>query len=287
MIASGSKKIRAVSLVGADAREYFNLFRKGDLLIAPSQSGETADVLEVLEYAQKKGAQIVSYVNMEGSTMARMSDFKFSAQAGPEVCVMSTKIFTSQIAWGYLVAKTVQGKYKEGINNLQELIKKSQLYLKNKKSINTIKNLSHYLHNTQNIFLMGKSQNLQIMNEGMVKLIEGTYKHAHSIPAGDLKHYAITLIEKGVIVIVAISNDEVKPDILNAAGEVRARGAYIIGVGSDDSELFNSLIKVPDTGETSAIMNLIPLQLLAYFLTVELGNNVDKPRNIAKSVTVK
>ncbi|MAG12276.1 glutamine--fructose-6-phosphate transaminase (isomerizing) [bacterium] len=280
-------KIRAVSLVGADAREYFNLFRKGDLLIAPSQSGETADVLEVLEYAQKKGAQIVSYVNMEGSTMARMSDFKFSAQAGPEVCVMSTKIFTSQIAWGYLVAKTVQGKYKEGINNLQELIKKSQLYLKNKKSINTIKNLSHYLHNTQNIFLMGKSQNLQIMNEGMVKLIEGTYKHAHSIPAGDLKHYAITLIEKGVIVIVAISNDEVKPDILNAAGEVRARGAYIIGVGSDDSELFNSLIKVPDTGETSAIMNLIPLQLLAYFLTVELGNNVDKPRNIAKSVTVK
>src|SRR3989344_574957 len=102
--------IEATALIGAEAAEYYRLIGKGDLLIALSQSGETADVLEVLEMAQKKGAKIASYVNMPGSMMTRMSDFKYMAEAGPEICVMSTKIFVSQIAWGYLVAKAVQGK---------------------------------------------------------------------------------------------------------------------------------------------------------------------------------
>ena len=109
----------------------------------------------------------------------------------------------------------------------------------------------------------------------MIKIIEGTYIHAHGIPAGDLKHYAITLIEKGVPVIAVLSNDKTKSEVLNAVNEVRARGADV------------TVITSIDEGETSAIMNIIPLQLLAYYMTVKLGNNVDKPRNIAKSVTVK
>ena len=121
----------------------------------------------------------------------------------------------------------------------------------------------------------------------MVKIIEGSYVHAHAIPAGDLKHYAITLMAPGVSVITAVSNDEVRASVLNAIHEVRARGASVFGIAPQTDENFDEFLAVPDTKETSAILNIIPLQLLAYYMAVELDHNVDKPRNIAKSVTVK
>lgn len=280
-------KVKAVSLVGADAREYYNLFVKGDLLIAPSQSGETADVLEVLEYAKKKGIKIASIVNMSGSMMTRMSDYKFMCQAGAEICVMSTKVFISHIAWGYLLAKTVAGKFDSGKKNLKHVSQEIKKYLDNKRNIGDIKKISDYLLQKNHIFLLGKSQNFQIIREGMVKMIEATYKHAHAMPAGDLKHYAITLMEKGVPVIVVLSNDDVATDVNTAINEVRLRGAEVIAIAPQEQDNFDFYLPVADTGETSAIANVIPLQLLAYFMAVSLGNNVDKPRNIAKSVTVK
>ena len=160
-------------------------------------------------------------------------------------------------------------------------------YLNDSAAIDKIKSLAKELKHTKDIFLMGKSQNLQIMNEGMVKLIEGTYKHAHSIPAGDLKHYAITLMEEDVQVIVAISNDLVKSDMINSVSQVKARGVKVTGIASENNGLFDVFIQVPETNETDAIMHVVPLQLLSYYLTLELGNPIDKPRNIAKSVTVK
>lgn len=280
-------KVKAIGLIGADALEYYDLFTKNDLIIAPSQSGETADVLEVLEIAKKKKVKIASFVNMQGSTMIRISDFKFMTQAGPEVCVMSTKVFVSQIAWGYLIAKITAGKTKEGVENLKLLVQEMGRFLSNKKNHENIRELAKKLVKAKDIFLLGKYQNFNIIKEGMVKLIEGTYKHAHAIPAGDLKHYAITLMEKGVPVIFAVSEDEAKSDIINAVNEVKARGSTVIGIASKPHSSFDYYLPVPDTGETSAIMNIIPLQLLAYYMTVELGYNVDKPRNIAKSVTVK
>lgn len=280
-------KIRATSLIGAEALEYLKLLGKNDLIIAPSQSGETADVLEILEKAKEKGVKIASFVNMQGSSMTRMSDYKFMTQAGPEVCVMSTKVFVSQIAWGYLISKVASDKAQEGIKNLGLLEKQMARYLEDKKNHDDIKRLAKVLVKAKDIFLLGKYQNLNIIKEGMVKLIEGTYKHAHAIPAGDLKHYAITLMEKGVPVIFAISDDEAKADVLNAVNEVKARGAYVIGICPANNESLNFHLKVPDAGETSAILNVIPLQLLSYYMTVALGHNVDRPRNIAKSVTVK
>lgn len=279
--------IKAISLVGADAREYYQLFSKGDLLIAPSQSGETADVLEVLEYAKEKGVQIASIVNMPGSMMTRMSDYAYMCQAGPEICVMSTKVFVSHIAWGYLLAKTVEGRYAQGKKNLQAGAQAIDGYLQNKKNSTDIKKISKQLLTKQHIFMLGKSQNFQIIREGMVKIIEATYKHAHAMPAGDLKHYAITLMEKGIPVIVVMSNDEVKSDVDMAINEVRLRGSEVIAIAPSKQDNFDFCLQVPDTGETSAIINVIPLQLLAYYMAVDLGNNVDKPRNIAKSVTVK
>lgn len=280
-------QINAISLIGADAQEYVHLFTKDDIIIAPSQSGETADVLEILEQAQGAKMKIASFINMPGSMMTRMSDFRYMAEAGPEICVMSTKIFVSQIAWGYLIAKITAGYLSKGIEHLHYLQKKMSHYLHNKKNHATIKKIARLLAHSSDIFLLAKGQNFQIAKEGMVKIIEGAYKHAHAIPAGDLKHYAITLIEKNVPVIAVASNDSVKTDILNAVHEVKARGAVIIGVSPFANALFDHTLETPETGETSAIMNIIPLQLLAYYMAVHLGNNVDKPRNIAKSVTVK
>jgi len=280
-------KVNAISLIGADCTEYFPLFKKGDVIIAPSQSGETTDVLEVLEKCKQKGMKIASLVNMPGSSMTRLSDYKFMMQAGPEICVMSTKAFTSQITWGYLLSKTVEGKRDEGIKNLKSLSIEMNKWLEDKNNHKEIKALAKSLIKNKDIFLLGKSQNFQIIREGMVKLIEGAYKHAHALPAGDLKHYVITLIEKGVPVMVAVSEDSVKTDLLNAIHEVRARGAHVIAIAPNTHPDYDTFIKVPDCGEPTAIMNVIPLQLLAYYLAVALGNNVDKPRNIAKSVTVK
>lgn len=280
-------KITAVSLIGAEAREYYELFDKNDLIIAPSQSGETADVLEVLEVAKKRGVKIASFVNMPGSMMTRMSNFKFMSQAGPEICVLSTKIFVSHLAWGYLISKAVQGKLEEGRQNLTVLASVVEKYLKNPNNQAKIKHLAKKLARSKDIFLLSKFQNLQIIKEGMVKIIEGSYIHAHALPAGDLKHYAITLMEKNIPVIVILSNDVVKKDVINAVNEVKARGAEVIGLSPQNHQSFDLHIEVPDIGETSAIINIVPLQLLAYYMAVELGNDVDKPRNIAKSVTVK
>ncbi len=279
--------INATGLVGADARSYYNLFQKDDLIIAPSQSGETADVLEVLEFAKLKGMKIASIINMPGSMITRMSDYPFMSGAGAEICVMSTKVFTSQISWGYLISKAVAGKFEQGKKNLTILASVIQKYLDDPKNHRILKRLAERLSKQHNIFLLGKYQNLSIINEGMVKIIEGTYRHAHAIAAGDLKHYAITLIEKGFPVIALVSDDIVKDDITTAINEVRLRGAQVIAIAHEKLGNYDDYVPVSDTKETDAIGNVIPLQLLSYYMAVKLGNNVDKPRNIAKSVTVK
>lgn len=280
-------KIPAISLVGSDSQEYFQLFSPTDLIIAPSQSGETADVLEVLEFAKTKGVKIASLVNMPGSMMTKISDFRFSSNAGPEICVMSTKVFTAQIAWGYLLAKTVANQYEDAVFELNNLSKLAQKYLQDNKNIKQIKKIVSKISQTHDIFLLGKGQNYQIAKEGMIKLIEGTYKHAHAMPAGDLKHYAITLIEKNVYVLALLSLDDSLSDLNNAVNEIRSRGGSIIGVSPQKQSNFDYCLTIPSLKETSAVLNVLPLQLLSYYLAVKLGNNVDKPRNIAKSVTVK
>jgi len=282
-----NSKLNAISLIGAEAQEYFPLFTKDDVIIVPSQSGETADVLEVLEVIKKKGTHIVSYVNMPGSMITRMSEIGFLAEAGPEVCVMSTKVFTSQIAWGYYVSKYIMGNKDLGEKELITLTKTMKGYLEDKKNHDALIELAKMLKEKHDIFLLGKYQNFAVMHEGMIKLIEGTYKHAHALPAGDLKHYAITLIEQGVPVIAVYGDDIANSDIENAISQVKARGATVIGVGPIRHGNLDHFLRIPNTGETQAIMNIIPLQLLAYYLAKELGNSIDKPRNIAKSVTVK
>src|SRR3989344_4609567 len=145
-------KIKAMGLTAADCLDYVDLFTPKDLIITPSQSGESADVLEVLEKAKEKGVKIATLVNMPGSTMTRMSDFKFMSNAGPEICVMSTKVYTSQIAWGYLLSKVVSGKQAEGRTNLKSLAREVEKYLNTKSNHDLIKNLAKELAKKQHIF---------------------------------------------------------------------------------------------------------------------------------------
>jgi glucosamine--fructose-6-phosphate aminotransferase (isomerizing) len=281
-------QVLAMSLVGAEAGEVLPLMNDQDILIALSQSGETADVLEVLEKAQAKGVKLVCYVNMPGSSMTRLADLSFMADAGPEVCVMSTKVLSSQAAWGYLVAKAVAGQYAAGKKNLNNVADQLQTYLALPETHKICRNWATQLAKVNDIFLLGKGEAAYSVMEGMIKLIEGSYKHAHAIPAGDLKHYAITLMEEGVPVIVVVPEAETERlAVMNAAQEVKARGATVFAISAQEHPVFDYWMPLPATGETLAITCVVPLQLLAYYLTVKLGNDVDHPRNIAKSVTVK
>lgn len=281
-----SAHILAIDLVGSQASDYFDIFDKDDLIISSSQSGETADVIEVLEVALTKGVKIASLVNMPGSMITRLSDYKFYSNCGPEICVMSTKVFVAQICFGYMLAKTVSGKYKEAIYDLNELSIKLNNYINDNNNHKKIKEIAKILSQVDDIFVLGKGQNFEMSKEGMVKIIEGTYKHAHAILAGDLKHYAITLIEKDIFSIVMYSPENAK-DLDNAVNEIRCRGGKVVGLCDHPQNNFDYLIPTVKLNETSGIFNIIPLQLLAYYMAVKLGNNVDKPRNIAKCVTVK
>lgn len=286
-------KIKAQGIVGAEATEYYELFGKDDIILAPSQSGETADVLEVLEIAQNKDVRIASIVNMLGSTMSRISNWAFSSESGPEICVMTTKVLSAQMAWGYLLAKICGNKAYEGIENLKKLIKVQERMLENPKLLEQIDTLANKLIHKEHLYMLAKGQNLNIIGEGMVKIIEGSYIHAHAMPAGDLKHYAITLMEEGTTVLCCVSDDENKRDVVSAANEVKTRGADIIVIENGPTETVNhkekdsNNITLPSSTETDALVNLLFFQLLAYKMAVLRGNNVDKPRNIAKSVTVK
>jgi len=272
-----------------DFASYFPILKKDDLIIAVSQSGETADTIEVLEYAKELGCTIASIINVEGSTIHRMSDLPYLIHAGPEICVASTKVFTSQCVFGYLLAKSMVGEYTGAREEVESLSSGLREYF-TEKVFNHIKKLVRSIKNRNHFFILGKEQNSYIALEGALKIKEISYKHFEGFSAGELKHGVIALIEKGTPVFTIISDDMCSKDLLSATEEVRARGAYTVGVGDSKfrkEECFNFFLPVVKSKELSALSNVVVFQLLSYFLAFSLGNSVDKPRNLAKSVTVK
>jgi glucosamine--fructose-6-phosphate aminotransferase (isomerizing) len=278
--------VNAVELKAYEMESYQNLFTKNDLIIAVSQSGETADTIEAIEYAKAKEAKVASIVNMLGSTITRMSDYPFFSRSGPEICVASTKAFTAQIAWGILISLSLRGKYSEATESVYNLSKKLENYF-SVELFNSIKEIVEVLRNKEHFFVLGKGQNYVVALEGALKIKEITYKHFEGFPAGELKHGVIALIEDGTPVFGIVSEDEDKADMLSALAEVKARGAMTIGIAKENNELFDHFIKTENAGIADPIANVIPFQLISYFLALELGNSPDKPRNLAKSVTVK
>lgn len=265
---------------------YHHFLRPESLLIVISQSGETADVLEAMEAAKGKGAKVLSIVNVEGSTIARQSDFSLHIKAGPEKAVASTKAATSQMALLLLIAAAMRGELQEGRRILAEVASRINDLL-NPRFLTYIKSVAERIKDQENAYIIGKAENYPMALEAAIKIQEVSYVHAEGFAAGELKHGPIALITKGTPCITLLANDEVKQDVILNTMELKARGAYIIGISPDNQEVFDEWIKVPDVGVASPLVNIIPIQLLAYYIAVLRGLDPDMPRNLAKSVTVK
>jgi glucosamine--fructose-6-phosphate aminotransferase (isomerizing) len=213
--------------------------------------------------------------------------------------VASTKAFTAQIAWGFLLASSLNGKFSEAKSELKQTSASMQELLGGvtdgaKAEAKTHSDLDKkiaqvvdYMKDHEHAFVLGRGQNFYIALEGALKVKEITYKHFEGFAAGELKHGVIALIDKGTPVFAIVSNDESSSDMLSSVAEVKARGGMIIAISPRNNELFDIWIQTPELAHTSALVNVIPFQLLSHHLGVALGNNVDKPRNLAKSVTVK
>ncbi|MFH1182000.1 MAG: glutamine--fructose-6-phosphate transaminase (isomerizing) [Candidatus Woesearchaeota archaeon] len=272
--------------VASEFPNYEEYLTDKTLMIAVSQSGETADVLEAIDSAKKKNAKVISLLNVFGSTMMRLSDDCFMINAGVERAVVSTKATTAQLAVLMLLAYATAGKLQEGKLLLLNAASAVNDML-NPRYEDHIKVLAEKMRDAKAACVIGRSVNYPMAAEAAIKLMETDYIHAQGFAGGELKHGPIALIEKGVPCIALVANDETKQEILSNAMEVKSRGGYIIGVSPENNEIFDYWIKVPDVGIASPIVNIIPIQILAYHIAVLKGLDPDKPRNLAKSVTVK
>lgn len=272
--------------VASEFPNYEEYLTDKTLMIAVSQSGETADVLEAISAAKNKKAKIISLLNVFGSTMMRLSDDVFMMNAGVEKAVVSTKATTAQLAVLLLLAYATAGKLQEGKLLLLNTASAVNDML-NPRYEDRIKVLAEKMRDVKSMYIIGRSVNYPIAQEAAIKLMETDYISAQGFAGGELKHGPIALIEKGTPCIALVANDETKAEILSNAMEVKSRGGYIIGISPENNEIFDYWIKVPDVGIASPIVNIIPIQILAYHLAVLKGLNPDMPRNLAKSVTVK
>ena len=259
---------------------------KKTVFISVSQSGETADTLIAARAAKKQGAYIVAVVNARGSTLERLADSTLSVGAGPEIAVVSTKAFTAQLSTLYLLAHYAINKPEKGISKIYQLGKSLEKWI-NTKLFTQITKLAATLINNEDLYLIGKHLNYPASLEFALKIKESSYIHSEAFAAGELKHGVITLIQKGTPCFVLSSNDEAKDEVLSSAAELKARGGKIIGISPVKSAEFDFHIKTLDLGDLTFFPNVIVGQLLGYYLGIGRGTDPDKPRNLAKSVTVK
>jgi len=280
--------VHATAVKAYESRSFKTLVEKGDVCIAVSQSGETADTVEVVEWMKAKGATIASIVNMPGSTLSRLSDLPFMLQIGPEIGIASTKAVASMMVWGMAVAALVGGEKLEKFQAaVQKYEKELKLWFAEKEKTQQFQKLADQFTNTRDLFVLGRGQLYMSAFEAALKLKEISYIHAEGFSGGELKHGVIALIEKGTPVMCLIANDGEKNDMLSAAAEVKARGARVIGVAAEHNSLFDEWIAIPNDQQFIAVSSFIPAQLLTYELALKKNLDPDKPRNLAKSVTVK
>jgi len=284
--------------------EYASEFRyrkpvihEGDVVIAISQSGETADTLAAIELAKSKGATIIGICNVVGSSIARATHAGSYTHAGPEIGVASTKAFTAQITILLLMAITIakeKGTLKRSrlIEILTELEHIPDKVQKTLKLNDKIRQLAELYKDSPNFLYLGRGYNFPVALEGALKLKEISYIHAEGYPAAEMKHGPIALIDENMPVVFIATRRGTYEKVLSNIQEVKARKGKIIAVVSENdtevSELADHLIEIPETEEMLVpILATIPLQLLSYHIAVMRGCNVDQPRNLAKSVTVE
>ena len=283
--------------IASEFRYRKQVLDKNSLVIIISQSGETADSLAALREAKSQNIKTLSIVNVVGSSIARESDHVLYTLAGPEIAVATTKAFSTQLIACYSLAiefakikrKIKNDFYKEMIKELQTIPNKIEITLKNlTESIQKLSNEFSYIHDA---FYIGRGLDYAISLEGSLKLKEVSYIHSEAYAAGELKHGTISLIEDNTLVIGVVTQKEIIEKTISNLVEVKSRGAYIVVIteeGNDVSKVADITINVPKTIKYfSPSLTVIPLQLIGYYMAVSKGLDVDKPRNLAKSVTVE
>ncbi|OPL07357.1 MAG: glutamine--fructose-6-phosphate aminotransferase [delta proteobacterium ML8_F1] len=267
------------------------------LFIAISQSGETIDTLSALREAKRLGARVLSVVNVVGSSVARDSDDVFYTWAGPEIGVASTKAYTTQLIALYLIALHMAKNlgamdadaYNRVIDGLRQLPGKVEQILGNE---DQVKLIASRQFNNENIFFIGRNLDFDTALEASLKLKEISYINSFAIQAGELKHGTIALVQEDTLVVAIATQDKLFEKTLSNIREVKARGAYVLAVAKAGNEeilkVADEVIFVPEASDhLMPVLSIIPLQLFAYYVSLARGNDVDKPRNLAKSVTVE
>lgn len=267
------------------------------LLIVISQSGETADTLAAIRSAKKKGARILSVTNVVGSSVARESDDVFYTWAGPEIGVCSTKAYTTQLTALYMIALNMaltKGTVEEAtyMDHIEKLKTLPESVAKVLEDVSQYQQIADQIQDAKSIFYIGRGLDYQTAMEGALKLKEISYIHTEAFAAGELKHGTIALIEEGTPVVAIGTQADLHEKMLSNIQEVKARGAYVIGIFPESMKaqqtFANQAIWLPEVDDFFApILSTVPTQLIAYYTSVIKGNDVDKPRNLAKSVTVE
>jgi len=272
------------------------IIQEGNIVIAISQSGETLDTLEALREAKRKGAKIIGMTNVIGSTLARESDGGIYLHAGPEIGVASTKAFTNQIVSLILFSIYISRLKNMSLYQAESMLRELQTIIPKVKEVlsqaSKIKEIAKKYSNEKNFIYLGRGFNYPVALEGALKLKEISYIHAEGYPAAEMKHGPIALIDENMPVVFIAPKDPLYDKIISNIREVKARNGRIIVITNEETsslyEYVDDMIIVPQTiEEFSPIINVIPLQLLAYYIAIEKGLDVDKPRNLAKSVTVE
>lgn len=278
-------RIRAETIMSSEFQYSLDPIDGNSALIAISQSGETADVLQSAKTAKQMGAKILSVVNIPTSSLARISDSFLSINCGPEIGVAATKSFTGQLSVLYNIADKLCNGCMGMTLNKHDLMAATDLLLATESDISKI---ADSLEDVKDIYILGRSLHYAIALEGALKIKELAYIHAEGIAAGELKHGPLALIDKNTSVIVINPSDATFNDIISNANEIKARGATIIGISDKRNDIYDHFIKIPQVRDTFyPLIEVIPLQLLAYYLALKKNADPDYPRNLAKSVTVK
>lgn len=276
-------KIKADAIISSELQFSSDIIEPNSTLIAISQSGESADVLEAVNIAKKVNCDVISIVNSLTSSLSRESDVVIGMNCGPEIGVAATKSFTSQMIIIYKITEELcSGKFEINYKEISESISK---ILENHTQI---RDIAKEMKEISDIYVLGRGIHYPIAIESALKLKELTYIHAEGIPGGELKHGPLALMDSNVYVIIINPNDSTYSDTLTSAREIKARGAKIIGISDQKSEVYDYWIEIPKTSEIAyPISETIPIQLLSYYAALEKDADPDYPRNLAKSVTVK
>jgi glucosamine--fructose-6-phosphate aminotransferase (isomerizing) len=283
--------------VASEYRYRSPIITKNTLVIVVSQSGETADTLAALREAKRNGARVVAITNVVGSSVAREADDVIVTWAGPEIAVASTKAYTSQLIAFYLfglyLAQTL-GTQDESyisavISAMKELPSQVEQILEKAEDV---KNIAEQIATHENLFFIGRGLDYAVALEGSLKLKEISYIHSEAYAAGELKHGTLALIEDGVPVIAIATQEDLFEKTVSNIKEVTARGAYVFGIHSEGEhelqKVVDQTLAIPKTLPLlTPALSIVPLQLLSYYASLARGNDVDKPRNLAKSVTVE